>query len=290
MRIPPRWRRNCAWMCCVLGLGAARAADTPADDGKPDVLRVCQDPSNLPFSNTKGEGYENKIAELFAKKLGVKLEYYSFPQRLGFIRNTLKFKLPSDSNYRCDLVMSVPEKFTEVATTRPYYRSTYALVYAAGRGLDGVKTENDLLKLDPAKLKKLRIGVFDRSPASEWLNKVHLVEQGVPYQMMNARPDYYPGEIIDKDLASGKIDAAIAFGPIAGYYAKKVANPRMVVVPLKSQPGVQFDFAFSMGVRHGEPQWKALVEKLIEQNRGEIAAILRDYNIPLLNEKGDPIQ
>jgi mxaJ protein len=290
MTIQPIWRRSGAVLCCALVLGIARAAEAPADDGKPDVLRVCQDPSNLPFSNTKGEGYENKIAELFAKKLGVKLEYYSFPQRLGFIRNTLKFKLPSDSNYRCDLVMSVPEKFTEVATTRAYYRSTYALVYAAGRGLDGVKTEDDFLKLDPARLKKLRIGVFDRSPASEWLNQVHLVEQGVPYPMMNARPDYYPGEIIDKDLASGKIDVAIAFGPIAGYYARKVPSPRMVVVPLKSRPGVQFDFAFSMGVRYGEPQWKALVERLLEQNRGEIVTILRAYNIPLLNEKGEPLQ
>jgi len=279
-----------AMLVPVLFAGHAASADTPADAGKPDVLRVCQDPSNLPFSNTKGQGYENKIAELFAHKLGVKLEYFSFPQRLGFIRNTLKYKIPGDSNYRCDLIMSVPEKLTEVAVTKPYYRSTYALVYAAGHGLDAVKTEADFLKLDPAKLKTLKIGIFDRSPASEWLSRNHLVEQGVPYQMMNARPDYYPGEIIDKDLASGKIDVAIAFGPIAGYYAKKVGSPKMVVVPLKSQPGVQFDFAFAMGVRHGEPEWKALVDRLLEQNRADILAILRDFNVPMLNDKGEVMQ
>src|SRR4249919_4405073 len=118
-----------------------------------DVLRVCQDPNNLPFSNLAGEGFENKIAELFAGKLGWKLEYFSFPQRMGFIRNTLRFKLPGES-YRCDLVMSVPAGYEQASATRPYYRSTYALVYAEGGKLPNVRTEADLLALGD-KLKDL---------------------------------------------------------------------------------------------------------------------------------------
>ncbi|MEO5862603.1 MAG: quinoprotein dehydrogenase-associated putative ABC transporter substrate-binding protein, partial [Burkholderiales bacterium] len=184
------------------------------------VLRVCQDPNNLPFSNTKGEGIENKLAELFAKKLGWKLEYFSFPQRLGFVRNTIRFKLPG-TNYRCDILMGVPSGFDQVAVTKPYYRSTYALVFPKGKGLDNVKTKQDFLQLDPQQLKKLKIGLYDRSPASQWLARRGLLEQAVPYRMMNADPDRYPGEIIEKDLAAGKIDVAVVWGPLGGYFAKK---------------------------------------------------------------------
>jgi hypothetical protein len=110
-----------------------RCADVPEER---KALRVCQDPNNLPFSNERGEGIENKLAELFGKALGLPVTYYSFPQRLAFIRNTLRYKLPGE-DYRCDIVMGVPAGYDQVSVTKPYYRSTYALVYAQDRRLDG---------------------------------------------------------------------------------------------------------------------------------------------------------
>ena len=262
----------------ALSLGAA-AQDAPA---KRTELRVCQDPNNLPFSNVKGEGIENKIAEVFGKSLGLPVTYYSFPQRLAFIRNTLRFKLPGQ-DYPCDIVIGVPAGYDQVSVTKPYYRSTYALVFPKGNGLDKVTSGEDFLKLDPAQLSKLRIGIYDRSPASAWLVKHKLVEQGVPYQVMNADPAQYPGEIIEKDLAAGKIDVAIVWGPIAGYYAQRVKTPALTVVPLKSEPGVQFDYQIAMGVRYGEREWKQQVEGLIESNRSQIEGILKEYGVPLVD-------
>ena len=252
------------------------------------VLRVCQDPNNLPFSNTNGEGIENKLAELFAKKLGWKLDYFSFPQRMGFIRNTIKFKLPG-TNYRCDIIMGVPSGFDQVATTKPYYRSTYALVFPKGKGLDNVKSKQDFLQLDPKQLKKLKIGLYDRSPASQWLSRRGLLELAVPYRMMNADPNQYPGEIIEKDLAAGKIDVAIVWGPLGGYFAKKIKEPELSIVPLTSEPGVNFQYEMAMGVRFGENEWKAQVDKFLDQSKPEIDAILREFYVPLLDETGKPL-
>jgi len=260
--------------------GAAHAQDEPART----AFKVCQDPNNLPFSNLKGEGYENRIAELFARDLGLPLTYFSFPNRFAFIRNTLRYKLP-DQPYRCDVVIGVPAGFDQVSVTAPYYRSTYALVFPKGKGLDGIRTSDDLLALPPETLRKLRIGVYDRSPASQWLARHELVDRGVPYAMLNADPDQYPGEIIECDLAQGKIDAAIVWGPIAGYFARRVRSPELLMAPMKSEPGLPFDFAIAMGVRYGEPQWKKQVEGLIAKHRTEILAILRGYGVPLLPDE-----
>jgi quinoprotein dehydrogenase-associated probable ABC transporter substrate-binding protein len=264
----------------LLALGAAAAQDKPPER---KALRVCQDPNNLPFSNTKGEGIENRIAEVFGKALGLPVTYYSFPNRLAFIRNTLRYKLPGD-DYPCDIVMGVPVGFDQVSVTKPYYRSTYALVFPRGQGLDEVKSADDVLRLDPKRLATLRIGIYDRSPASEWLNKHGLVERGVPYKIMNADPDQYPGEIIEKDLVAGKLDAAIVWGPIAGFFAQRVKSPALVVVPLKSEPGVRFDYQMAMGVRYGEREWKQQVEALIDSRQGEIAAILKEYGVPVVDD------
>ncbi len=255
------------------------AQDTPAAR---TALRVCQDPNNLPFSNVKGEGIENKIADAFGKSLGLPVVYYSFPQRLAFIRNTLKFKLPGQE-YPCDIVISVPAEYDQVSATKPYYRSTYALVFPKGKGLDQVTSGEDFLKIDPAKLAKLRIGIYDRSPASAWLNKHNLVDRGVPYQTMSADPDQYPGQIIVNDLAQGKIDVAIVWGPIAGYFVQRIKTPEMAIVPLKSEPGVKFDYEMAMGVRYGEREWKQQVEGLIESNRPQIQAILKEYGVPIVD-------
>jgi quinoprotein dehydrogenase-associated probable ABC transporter substrate-binding protein len=280
-------------LCAVVLAGAATltpalaqtAAPTPDEAPARKALKVCQDPNNLPFSNLKGEGIENKIAELFAKELGLPLEYYSFPQRMAFIRNTLRFKLPGE-DYPCDVVLGVPAGFDQVSATKPYYRSTYALVLArgvAGGALDGVKSVADFLALPKATLNKLRIGVYDRSPASQWLAHHDLTDQGKPYAMMSADPAQYPGEIIEHELAAGKLDAAIVWGPIAGFYARRVKSPELVVLPMPSESGVKFDYSMAMGVRYGEPKWKAQIEGLIEKNRPQLTAILRDYGVPLLD-------
>lgn len=267
----------CAALAFVAGAAVAQEAPPPRT-----AFRVCQDPNNLPFSNMAGQGIENRIAELFGKALDLPVTYYSFPQRLAFIRNTLKFKLPGQ-DYPCDIVMGVPEGFDQVSVTQPYYHSTYALVFPKGKGLDDVRSGADFLKLDPAKLKALRIGLFDRSPASEWLSNHGLVDQGVPYRMMNADPAQYPGQIIEKDLAEGKIDAAIVWGPIAGYFAQRVQTPALAVVPLKSEKGVKFDYKIAMGVRYGERAWKQQIEQLIDSKRPEIEAILKEYKVPLVD-------
>ncbi len=275
------------WVAGGLILGALAAVAWPAAaQDKPaerKALRVCQDPNNLPFSNTQGQGIENRIAEVFGKALGLPVTYYSFPQRMAFIRNTLRYKLPGE-DYPCDIVMSVPAGFDQVSATRPYYRSTYALVFPRGKGMDQVKSSADFLQLDPAQLARLRIGIYDRSPASDWLSRHGLVDRGVPYKMMNADPEQYPGEIIEKDLASGKLDVAIVWGPIAGYFAQRVKSPALAVVPMKSEPGVTFDYQMAMGVRYGEREWKQQVESLLESRRGEIQAILKEFGVPLVDE------
>jgi quinoprotein dehydrogenase-associated probable ABC transporter substrate-binding protein len=273
----------CAGALVAVAQPAAAAAQQSSADTQ--TLRVCQDPDNLPFSNTKGEGFENRIAELFGERLGWRVEYYSFPQRLGFIRNTLRFRLPGQA-YACDVVMGVPARYEQASPTQPYYRSTYALVLPSGRGLDRVDSAEAFLALPRATLEKLRIGVYDRSPASTWLARHRLVEQGVPYRILNADPEHYPGEIIERDLASGKLDAAIVWGPIAGFFTKRIPDASLRVIPLASEPGVQLDYEISMGVRHGEREWKQTLERLIAENRPQIEAILREYNVPLLEPTG----
>lgn len=276
-----------ATRCVTLLLAALTGLCAPAlaQDGERKALRVCQDPNNLPFSNVAGEGIENKLAELFGRALGLPVTYYAFPARMNFIRNTLRYKLPGE-DFRCDIVMGVPVGFEQVSVTRPYYRSTYALVYAKGRGLDEVRSTQDFLALGPERLKKLRIGLHDRSPASEWLHKHQLVDQGVPYRMMDANPTQYPGELLEKELADGRIDVAIVWGPIAGFFAKRVTSPPLVVVPMRSEPGVRFDYAMAMGVRHGEREWKQQIEQVIEAHQPEIRAILNDFGVPLVDEGG----
>lgn len=261
----------------------AQAADEPVPR---TALKVCADPNSLPFSNEKGEGYENRIAAVLAHDLGLPLAYYWFPNRMNFVRNTLRFKLPTD-DYPCDLIVGVPAGFDQVSATKPYFRSTYALVYPKGKGLDGVRTSDDLLSLPQPRLAGLRIGVYDKSPASLWLARHRLVDNGVPYGMMNADPDYFPGQDVERDLAAGRIDAAILWGPIAGNLVRRDKVPGLVVAPMQSEPGLPMDYAIAMGVRYGEPQWKKQVEELVARHRAEIHAILADYAVPLVADPQD---
>jgi quinoprotein dehydrogenase-associated probable ABC transporter substrate-binding protein len=261
-------------------------AQQPPTSDQDRVLRVCADPNNLPYSNRAGEGFENKIAELFARELGRTLEYTWFPQRMGFIRNTLRGREPNSNRYKCDLVLGVPVGFELASTTKPYYRSTYTLVYLRGKGLDSVTVPEDLLKLDPAKQKSLALGVFGQTPPADWLLKHHLFDHAVSYQTQSGDPEDYPGEIIEKDLIAGKVDAAFVWGPIAGYYAKRITTAKVAVVPFARDPEIQFDFSIAMGVRFGEREWKNTIDKLIEANRSGIQEILAAYNVPQLDDSG----
>jgi mxaJ protein len=258
-------------------------------DSSDKILRVCADPNNMPLSNQKQEGYENKIAELLAKDLGWKLEYTWFPQRMGFIRNTLRAKDPNSDGFKCDLVIGWATGAEMAATTKPYLRSTFAMVYIKGKGLDAVVAPDDLLKLPPEQLAKLKLGAFAQSSPVDWLVRNGLTNQLVPYQTMSADPANYVGEIVEHDLVEGKIDAAFVWGPIAGYFGKKVSSVEVVVVPFKPQPTYQFDYSISMGVRYGEKEWKDTIEKLIDANRPRIEDILASYGVPQLGEDGNPL-
>jgi mxaJ protein len=271
---------------------AAAAAFTQGaqaqDDGGAKVLRVCQDPNNLPFSSRDGRGLENRIAALFADKLGWKLEHTWYPQRIGFVRNTLRAKVPDTDHYKCDLITGVATGFELGLTTRPYYRSTYALAYVKGRGLDSVQTPEDLLKLDPAVLRKLKIGAFSKSPAVDWLLRNGLIDQMVPYQHQTGDPDQYPGQIIDRDLVNGTVDVAMAWGPIVGYFAKQsTARPIAVVPFMPDSSGLKYDFSIAMAVRHGDKALRDRIDGLIAASGPEIKALLDEYGVPSLPVKED---
>ncbi|MFA7105636.1 MAG: substrate-binding domain-containing protein [Dysgonamonadaceae bacterium] len=271
---------------------AALTATAPVaaqeEEGK-SAFRVCADPNNLPFSNQERAGFENKIAELLAKDLGLRVEYTWFPQRMGFIRNTLRSWVPEERRYKCDVIIGVASGFELASTTDPYYRSTYALVYKRGRGLDQVNSAQALLTLPEEQKRALKIGVFAPSPAVDWLLKHGLIDQAVPYQIQTGDPEDYPGEIIQKDLRADQIDLAFVWGPIAGYFAKLDPAGNIVVVPLNSEPGVQFSYPISMGVRHGEGEWKKTLEQAIARNEAAIENILADYNVPIVDEKGQVV-
>ena len=275
------------WILAVLACGTVAAQDEPFV--KPRALKVCDDPNNLPFSNDKGEGFENKIAQILARDLDLPLEVFHYPQRINIVRNTIRYKLPNESEYRCDLLAGVPSDFTAVATTQPYFRSTYALVYAKGRKLD-VASAEQFLALDKSILSALRIGVYERTPAVDWMLKHKLLDRAVPYRLLNADPNHYPGKIIDDDLVNGKIDAAVVWGPIGGYFARRIASPELVVLPLKSEPGVRMDFGVAMGVRQGENAWRSLIQQALDQNHDDISRILREYGVPMVDDKGEPIR
>jgi len=255
-------------------VGAQLAADT---------LNVCADPNNLPFSNRSEQGFENKLALFWARELGLTLEYTSFPHRRGFERNTLTAEDLERGGFKCDVIVGVPDGYDLAMTTRPYYRSTYALVYVAGRELD-LSAPEDLRDLPRAARDALRIGVFTPSPAAEWLARHGLYAQMVPYSALDGDPDAYPGKIIENELLAGELDAAILWGPIAGYFAARAEPVKVAVFPLRSEPGIQFEFAMTAGVRFGERESRAKLEEVMARTAPETTALFAEYHIPLIDE------
>jgi quinoprotein dehydrogenase-associated probable ABC transporter substrate-binding protein len=287
MSWPVRLGRLACAASALLGLASPAAAPPAGNEpGEDRVLRVCQDPNNLPFSNRAQAGFENRIAALFAQELGWKLEHTWFPQRIGFIRNTLRAKLENSERFKCDLVTGVPAGFELAATTHPYYHSSYALAYVKGKGLDGVHGLDDLIALKPEQRARLRIGAFSASPVTEWLVQNKLMEQVEWYQMQSGDAEQYPGQIIERDLASGKIDVAFVWGPIAGYFARHTRAAPIVAVPLASRPGMKLDYDIAMAVRHGDKEFRQRIDQLIDANRSKISAILEEYGVPQLDQQG----
>lgn len=277
---------RCA-LLVALAFGASLAASpVTAQEAKKQngekVLRVCQDPNNMPMSKQDESGYENKIAALFAKKLGWKLEHTWYPQRMGFTRATLTAKEPNSDHYKCDVVTGVSPGFERGIPTKPYMASTYALVYVKGKGLDHIKKPEDIVTLDQQTLSKIKIGAFSGTPPVNWLLTHSLLERMVPYQLQTGDPEQYPGQVIEHDLASGKIDIAIAWGPIAAYYARHGdGGVPMTVVPFEPKIGhQQFAFNIAMGVRHDSKKLRNKLNELIDSSGPEIAAILKEYDVP----------
>lgn len=283
-------RSTARWARALLVAACLAASTAQAGEPARQVLRVCQDPNNLPFSNRDLKGFENRIAALLADELGWDIEYTWYPQRMGFIRNTLRAKVPGTERFKCDLITGVATGFDMGITTGPYYRSTYAMAYLKGSGLDGVRTLEDLLTLSAEKRDALRLGVFGQSPVADWLLQNGMMGQMVSYQPQSGDADQYPGEMVEKDLASGKIDIAFIWGPIAGYFAlQSGAAAPIVALPLTAHPGMQFEFDIAMAVRFGEKDFKQRIDAALGKNRDKIAAILRQYAVPLLDARGQPL-
>jgi mxaJ protein len=241
------------------------------------VLRVCADPNNLPFSNARGEGFENRIAILVARDLGAELRYTWWAQRRGFVRSTM-------GEGKCDVLMGAPAHYQRVLTTAPYYRSSYVFLSRRDRGLGVVSFDN------PA-LRHLRIGVqmigddYANTPPAHALARRGIVQNVAGYMVYGdyARPNP-PARIVDA-VAHGEVDIAVVWGPLAGYFARlsKVPLDVVPVAPALDPPALPLTFAIAMGVRRGDAGLRARLDDVLRRRHREIDAILAAYGVPRLD-------
>jgi quinoprotein dehydrogenase-associated probable ABC transporter substrate-binding protein len=270
----------CSWIATALLLAntAAALAQAPTANNPsielidPKVFRVCADPRNLPFSMENGSGFENKVAELFAKQLNKSVAYSWYPGSTGFVRNTL-------GAYKCDVIMGIPQGDDLVQVTNPYYRTTYALVFKPGTGLDGVDTLAD------ARLKDKRIGIVAGTPPATNMAVNGLMSKAKPYPLViDTRFDSSAAAMM-QDLAKGEIDAAVLWGPMAGYYAKEAGMPLTLVPLTKEKGGPPLAYRISMGVRFSDQDWKRELNRLIHDDQPDINRLLLSYGVPLLGDQ-----
>jgi quinoprotein dehydrogenase-associated probable ABC transporter substrate-binding protein len=258
-----------------------------------EKFKVCADPLNPPYSTKNEDGFENKIAELFAKELGQKVEYFWFAQRIGFIRNTLTASVNErdvDSDqYKCDIVMGVPEGYDMTLTTAPYYQSTYVLLIAKGRGWDDIKDATQLTELPLERQEAMRIAMFDRGPGTTWMQQNGLLDQGIPYQSMSGDSENNVAMQIDKDFKAKKIDMVILWGPMAAYVMSQSPKNSYSLIFMQSTPTIKFDFAMAMGVRKSDKEKKVILDKLIINNADKISEIIKRYNVPLVTPSKNKI-
>jgi quinoprotein dehydrogenase-associated probable ABC transporter substrate-binding protein len=247
---------------------------SPALRAQDPVLRVCADPNNLPFSNQNLEGFENRIADVIANDLNARVEYTWWAQRRGFFRNTLKAGL-------CDVVIGVPHDLEMAATTKPYYSSTYVFVYRKDSGLS-------LHSFDDEALKTIRVGVqmigddFSNAPPAHALSRRHIINNVVGYSVYGDYAKPNPPADIMKAVEKKQVDAAIVWGPLAGYFAKQSSQP-LVLVPVSpqvDQPALPFVYDISLGVRRGDKSLRDRLDEILVKRRNEIDRILDDYAVP----------
>jgi quinoprotein dehydrogenase-associated probable ABC transporter substrate-binding protein len=255
----------CLLLVAAFGCGSRRPAR---------VLRVCEDPNNLPYSNRREQGFENRLANLIADDLGARVQYTWWPQRRGFLRNTLWA-------HACDLVMGVPPGTERVLTTTPYYRSTYVFVSRKDRNLH-------IRSLDDTLLRKLQIGVqlvgddYANTPPVHALSRRGIRGNLVGFSVFG---DYSqenpPARIIDAVVAR-TVDVAVAWGPLAGYFAKHSPVPLELVPvsPAVDPPALRFTFDISLAVRTGETAFRDELEAILQRKRAAVDAILKDYGVP----------
>jgi mxaJ protein len=243
-------------------------------------LRVCSDPNNLPFSNERGEGFENRLATLVARELGAKVTYYWFAQRRGFVRNTLGAK-------KCDVIMGVPSSFELALTTRPYYRSGYVFVSRRDRRIG-------ITSLDDPRLRTLKIGVqmigddYASSPPAHALASRGMTANVVGYSVYGDYSQASPARRIVDAVARREVDLSAVWGPTAGYFARRSAVPLKITrfTPEIDLPFLPFVFDISMAVRREDTALRDQLDQIIERRRAEIDAILSDYGVPRLDEEG----
>jgi mxaJ protein len=266
--------RLCAQDDCCVPKEEPRPADAPTNKR---ILRVTSDPNNLPFSNEKREGFENKIAELIAKELGADLQYSWRAQRRGFFRETLK-------ENRADLVLGVPAHFDMALTTAPYYRSSYVFVYRKDRNLR-------IQSLDDPALHKLRIGVQmigndeTNTPPAHALAHRGIVDNVVAYTLYgDYREPNPPARIVDA-VVKGEVDVAVVWGPLAGYFAKQASVP-LEVVPVSpaADPSLPFTFSIAMGVRKGDKPLHDEIDAILQRKHKDIDAILDEFGVPRVSD------
>jgi len=272
-RGPGRWRSLALSLAALAALASPAAAQTkPGEIVNRTELRICADPNNLPFSNEKGEGFENKIAQVMGEELKLPVTYVYFPQVIGFVRNTLRA-------HTCDLVMGTAAGDDIVQTTTPYYYSSYVAVYLADKGFE-------FTGFDDPKLKTMHIGIISATPPSDLLVRHDLMAMARPYALMvDTRFESATHQMIE-DIEKGEVDVGLLWGPIAGYYAKRQPKPlRFAVIP--NEPGApRMDYHIAMGVRINEPEWRRTINAAIQKRQPDITKILQDYGVPLLDEQG----
>ena len=222
-------------------------------------------------NNKKEEGFENKIARLIAEELKQPIRYNWWPQTIGFVRNTLRLR-------RCDLIVGIGTGNELVQNTNPYYRSIYTMVYRQDSGLKATSLS------DPA-LKSLRFGVIAGTPPATLLAKYGLIGQARPYHLTVDTRFFSPTRQAIEDVAAGKIDIALIWGPAAGYFAKRQKAALVVVPLLNEQTGVRLDFRVSMAVRANENDWKRQLNRILKRLKPKIDRILKDYGVPLLDRQ-----
>lgn len=260
-----------AFGACLAGQAMAQTTDLVAKT----AFRVCADPANLPFSNKAEEGFENKLAELFAEKLELPLRYFWFPQATGFVRKTLGEK-------RCDVVIGYAQGHELVLNTNHYYVSSYVIVTRPDSSLAEVTDLSD------DRLKGRRIGVMAGTPPATHMARYGLMGDAKGYHLMVDRRAASPSQDMIDDLLEGEIDAAVLWGPIGGNLAKVNG---LAMTPLLGETGApRMFYRITMGVRQGELVWKRKLNSLIRRNQKEIDAILSGYGLPLLTEMGDGVQ